>query len=229
MITINVRSLLLCGVLIVGCADAANINDVDRIRAAVLGSRQMGAHGPGYSERSLRELSRKLKPADMPALIALLDDKNRSAVVGARFGLASQCGGAIEPVYARAAGDGVGARQYEDAREVYALVAGYAQCTASERARATEKSAMIDKVEREHNARRAQELKRRADEDARLQAAGMKMLDPAQRASVSREDCLAVVERNRAASGIKPGTNAESDALFERAKANCVNQARRSP
>jgi hypothetical protein len=55
-----------------------------------------------------------------------------------------------------------------------------------------------------------------------LQAEGLKMPDPAQRASVSREDCLAVAERNRAATGIKPGTNADSDALLERAKADCM-------
>jgi hypothetical protein len=58
----------------------------------VLSSRQVGAHALGYGERSLNELSRKLRRSDIPALIALLDDTNRSAAIGATFGLASQCG-----------------------------------------------------------------------------------------------------------------------------------------
>ena len=98
--------------------------------------RWMGAHGLGYGERSLNELSSKLTSADMPALIARLDGKNRSAAAGTTFGLASQCGAAIDPPYAAATGTKDSFSRYGDAREVLRQVANAARCPAQERARA---------------------------------------------------------------------------------------------
>ena len=228
----NLLRLLLWGMAASGVApvtpaSAAEPAEIHRVRGVVLHSRQMGAHGLGYGERSLHELSQKLTPADIPILIALIDDKNRSAAIGATFGLASQCGAAIDPVYAMTAGAAPELKRYGEARDVLAQLANYARCTPPEREHARESSAMIDRAERDFRARRTKDITRREAQDARLQAEGMKMLDPVQRASVSHEDCLAVAERNRAATGIKPGANADSDALFERAKSLCQKQASR--
>ena len=49
----------------------------------------------GYNTESLNEMSRKLVPADIPALIELLSD--RRLQVGVSFALASQCEAAIPP------------------------------------------------------------------------------------------------------------------------------------
>src|SRR5882757_7987215 len=43
-----------------------------QLRRTILHSRHLGAHGLGYNDRSLTELSQKLSPADVPMLIALL-------------------------------------------------------------------------------------------------------------------------------------------------------------
>ena len=62
----------------------------------ILYSRHLGAHGMAYNDRSLRELSQKLSPADVPTVITLLVD--RKIRVGAQFALASRCGPSILPV-----------------------------------------------------------------------------------------------------------------------------------
>src|SRR5207245_3594638 len=67
-----------------------------RVRRIILSSRHLGAHGMGYNSWSLSQLSRRLNPADIPALISLLADGNLR--VGVQFALASQCGAAILPV-----------------------------------------------------------------------------------------------------------------------------------
>jgi hypothetical protein len=219
--------LIVCCGFVHDNALAANATAQNRVRHVILGSRQLGAHGWGYGNRSLIELSRKLMPADIPALIVLLDDGNHRAEIGARFGLASQCGAAIDPLHDHAVGAGQNLKRLEDAREVYALLQNFARCTAAARMRALEKSALVDQARIDYTAQRARRIKRRNAEDARLQSSGMKMLDHTQRATVSREDCLAVVERNRAASGIKEGTNADSDALFARARTQCMRKKSR--
>lgn len=216
------RLLALLALVYAAHAGAVDMNEVDRVRQIVLQSRQAGAHGLGYGERSLKELSRKLKPADVPALIVLLDNRNRSAAIGATFGLASQCGAAIDPVGAIATGASENLLHFSDAREVLEQLANFKACARADRARALEKVPLIDEAERDYSARGAEEIRHRDTEDARLQAEGLKMLDPLQRAVISREDCLRVAERNRAATGIRPGANAEADVLFERLKANCV-------
>jgi hypothetical protein len=59
-------------------------------------------------------------------------------------------------------------------------------------------------IEDEH-ARIGQEAKRKADDDARIQANGLKLLDPEQAKTLTREDRLEVYRRSLAAMGIKEG------------------------
>lgn len=201
--------------------------DLDRVRRVLLGSRHMGAHGLGYGERSLNELSQKLTTSDIPVLTGLVDDKNRSVASGAGFGLASQCGAAIDPVVAMATGARESVSRYSDAQDILRLLAHYPRCTTAERQRAVEKSALLEQAQRDFHARRVMEIQRRDAENTRVQKEGLKMLDPAQRAAVSREDCLVSLERSRAAAGIKAGANADADPWFARARAQCMNLASR--
>lgn len=224
----GVLSLLCAALLSSAVYGDAGSADIDRVRRAILQSRQVGAHGLGYGERSLNDLYRSLKPKDIPVLIALLDHKNRDIAIGASFGLAAQCGAAIDPIYGLAQAPGAELRRYGEARETLERVSRFARCPDAERKRAAETAAKLESMEQAALARRSAEIERRNAEDKRLQGEGMKMLDPAQRSQVSLDDCLAVVERNRKATGIKPGANKDSDALFERAQSNCRNPQSRA-
>jgi hypothetical protein len=73
-----------------------------RVRQIILSTRHLGAHGMGYNTQSLWQLSKKLTPGDIPVLICLASGNN-DVRVGAQFGLASQCGAAIEPLRVAAA------------------------------------------------------------------------------------------------------------------------------
>src|SRR5260370_33115079 len=75
---------------------AAAATSQARVRRIILRCRHLGAHGMGYNNRSLSELSRKLTAADIPTLISLAADHDLS--VGVQFALASQCEAAILPV-----------------------------------------------------------------------------------------------------------------------------------
>ncbi|HEV2991543.1 MAG TPA: hypothetical protein VG759_24115 [Candidatus Angelobacter sp.] len=69
---------------------------LQRLRHTILQSRHLGAHGFGYNDKSLKTLSEKLTPGDIPGLINLLTDKDLR--IGIQFALASQCEAAILPV-----------------------------------------------------------------------------------------------------------------------------------
>ncbi|HKD80305.1 MAG TPA: hypothetical protein VKH81_11475 [Candidatus Angelobacter sp.] len=74
------------------------------LKTIILHTRHFGAHGMGYNDRSLFQLSHKITPADIPNLIFLLDEKGDilkddvDIRVGARFALASQCDATIQPL-----------------------------------------------------------------------------------------------------------------------------------
>lgn len=203
-----------------GAADIS-VTELQRLRKIVLDSRQMGAHGLGYGQRSMSELARRLNPADVPGLIALLDDKTRTAANGATFALASQCAAAIEPVTARVRAPNVELPRFEQARETLERIAGNLSCSDAARERARVAAAEVTLAEKAAYARRIDDVRRRDAEDARLQAESAKLSDPARRREVSYQDCLAIAERSRKAAGLAPGTNPDADALLERARVNC--------
>src|SRR6516225_8599709 len=74
------------------------------LKKIILHTRHWGAHGLGYNDRSLFQLSRAITPADIPNLLSLLDEKGDilkddiDVSVGARFALASQCDATIQPL-----------------------------------------------------------------------------------------------------------------------------------
>ena len=187
-------------------AMAADENDA-RVRNIILHSRQMGAHGLGYSSVSMLEMSRTLRPTDIPALIRLLQE--REVRVGAGFGLASQCAAAIEPVRKAAAEKGA---EFLASEEIMDLIGENSEC--SEEARKEAAAAKIElTAEREaENERIAAEARKREENDQRIQENGLKMLDPNRRGELTLAERKEVFERSVKAAGLEnPQTQAQKD------------------
>lgn len=168
-----------------------------RVRSILLQSRHLGAHGLGYNDRSLSELSRKLAPADVPDLIALL--KDRTVSVGVQFALASQCGASIAPVR-----EAVKQLQMDflDASGVMDLMAGFAGCTPAAKADARTAQKEIDQLRDDEQARITEESRRKAEDEARIQANSIKMIDPVRAKELTREERVEVYQRSLKAMGL---------------------------
>ena len=171
-----------------------------RVRQIILSTRHLGAHGIGYSTESLSQLSRKLTPADIPALISLASSDS-DVRVGAQFALASQCGAAIEPVLTAA---GKSTRFLDlSAEDTLLLMSDFEGCSTEVRQQAATARMDIERMIQEKRARIEQESKQQAENDARIQANGLKLLDPQRSKTLTREERLEVYRRSLAAMGIK--------------------------
>lgn len=168
-----------------------------RIRSIILQSRHMGAHGLGYNDRSLTELSRKLASADVPELLTLL--KDRSLSVGVQFALASQCGAGIAQVREALKQHRM---DFSDASDVMDLVAGFAGCPSAARAEARTAKKEIEQLQEDEQARIAEESRRKAEDDARIQANSIKMIDPVRARDLTREERVEVYQRSLKAMGL---------------------------
>ena len=168
-----------------------------RIRVIILYSRHLGAHGMGYNNRSLGELSEKLSPADIPTLITLLAD--RKIRVGAQFALASQCGASIVSVRDAA-------RRHEidflDASDVMNLISSYERCPPEAREKARAVRDEVETLSKERQARIAREAKINAENDARIQENGLKMMDPKASKELIRQEREEVYRRSLKAMGL---------------------------
>ena len=198
-----------------------------RVRVIILYSRHLGAHGLGYNDRSLRELSQKLLPADVPSVIALLAD--RKVRVGAQFALASQCGASIVPVREAA-------KQHEmdflDAADVMDLIANYSGCPPDAREKARAMRGELAKVRQEDQARVAEEAKRRAENDARIQENGLKMMDPDRAKELTRQEREEVYHRSLKALGLDengPLTPAQKQMVERMYRTMVLGEAGSSP
>ncbi len=168
-----------------------------RVRHIILSSRHLGAHGLGYNSQSLWELSQKLTPADIPALISLLAD--RSLAVGVQFALASQCAAAIFPVRDAAVRRKV---DFLDASDVMNLISEFEGCTPGTKEDALAMRAEIDKFRQEEQATAEQEARQRAEDDARIQRNALRMSDPKQAKELTREEREEVYRRSLKAMGL---------------------------
>lgn len=200
---------LLLAVASVAAATPRSKADLEKI---ILHSRHLGAHGLGYNDRSLEELSHTLTHDDIPNLISLLGDTKIR--VGTEFALASQCEAAIEPVReAVIQGERIDAL---DAEETLELIAGFGQCTPEKQAKARAAKLEIDAANKERQAKRAQELEEKGKEDARVQQNGIKMLDPEQKKTLTRAEREEVFKRSLKAAGLENPQTPEQKALVER-------------
>lgn len=173
-----------------------------RVSQIILSTRHLGAHGMGYNTKSLWQLSKKLTPDDMPVLISLASG-NSEVRVGAQFALASQCGAAIGPV--RVAVTNSSRFMDLSAEDTLQLISEFEGCSREIREQAAAARADIQQMLEDEHTRSEQETKRKADDEARIQANGLKLLDPEQAKTLTREDRLEVYRRSLAAMGIKEG------------------------
>jgi hypothetical protein len=191
---------------------AATPHSKAELETIILHSRHLGAHGLGYNGLSLAELSHALTPDDLPNLISLLvDTKIR---VGAEFALASQCEAALEPL--REAAIQSETIDALDAEDIVELIAAFSQCPPETQAKATAMRIEIEKVNKDRQAKKAQDLKEKAKEDARIQQNGLKMLDPEQKKTLTQAEREEVFKRSVKAAGLENPQTPEQKALVER-------------
>jgi alkanesulfonate monooxygenase SsuD/methylene tetrahydromethanopterin reductase-like flavin-dependent oxidoreductase (luciferase family) len=174
------------------------------VRQIILSTRHVGAHGMGYNTRSLWQLSRKLTPADIPVLISLASGDSGLSV-GAQFALASQCGPSVSAVRGAVEHKDPAQRRflYLEAGDALQLISEFEGCTPEVRHQAVEVRAEVRRFIDEEHQRLQQESKQKADEDARIQKNSLKLLDPEQAKTPTREQRLEVYRRSLAAMGLK--------------------------
>lgn len=198
----KLRLVVLLGLCMVTVIPVFGRKSPARVRQIILSTRHLGAHGMGYNTQSLWQLSKKLSPDDIPALISLASGNN-DVRVGAQFGLASQCGAAIESLRAAAANSSM--LMDLTAEDTLQLISGFEGCSPEIREQASAARADIRQMIEDEHTRIGQEAKRKTDDDAHIQANGVKLLDPEQAKTLTREDRLEVYRRSLAAMGIKEG------------------------
>lgn len=202
--------VLVCSLLSATAVLADGDRDA-RVREIVLNSRKIGAHGLGYNSESLAELGRSLKSDDIPTLIALLKDKE--VRVGAEFGLASQCGEAIDPVKTAASEKRT---SFLDSIDVMEFISDYEACPAADRERAKAVRIELDEMREEQYRKTAERLAKEKAEDQRIQENGIKMLDPAAASKLTLEERKEVFERSVKAAGLENPKTPEQKAMVER-------------
>ena len=171
----------------------------DQVQRIILTSEHLGAHGMGYNTRSLWQLSRKLSSADIPTLLTLAASERHTAV-GAQFGLASQCAPAIDPVRDSAVQNKM---MSIDADDTLQLISDFEGCSPEARRKASDVREDLRQLMQEQQALQEQETKQKAENDARIQANGLKLLDPEQAKTLSHEERLEIYHRSLAAMGLK--------------------------
>lgn len=198
-----------------------------QVRRAILQSRHLGAHGMGYNDRSMSELSRRLSPVDIPKLIALLTD--RTVRVGAQFALASQCEASILPVREAA-------KQHQmdflDASDVMDLISGFTGCPPVAREEARAMRDEVDQLRKNEQARIAEEAKRKAENDVRIQENSIKMMDPSRAKKLTREEREEVYQRSLKAMGLNekgPLTRAQKQMVDRMYRTMVLGEGSASP
>lgn len=169
----------------------------DELRRIILRSQHLGAHGMGYGERSLVELSEKIVPADIPVLLDLHGD--RRLRVGVAFALASQCDAAISPVQQATIQHKL---DYLEAQDVMDSIANFRACSPQAQQKAIAMRRDLDALRIADQLKIEEESKKRAADDARIQQNGLKMLDPQQAATLTREEREEVYHRSLKAMGL---------------------------
>ena len=210
--TIRLLGLLLAviGAAVISMSAAAARSQAE-LEQLVLGSRHLGAHGLGYNEDSLRELSLTLKPADISGLISLLDQTKLR--VGVQFALASQCDAAIQPVQAATTNDQLSALEAEDIMD---LIAGFKGCSPDAEAKARDARVEIETAGKERQAQKQKETQAKAADDARVQKNAFKMVDPEQRKTLTRAEREEVFRRSIKAAGLENPQTPAQKAMVER-------------
>src|SRR5256885_7377961 len=106
------RSFCFLAILLSIVPTVSASDEKEKIRKIILSTEHLGAHGMGYNTQSVRQMSEKLTPKDIPTLLELYkeplkhEELERNVHVGAQFALASLCEPGLQAV-TNAVHDGV--------------------------------------------------------------------------------------------------------------------------
>jgi hypothetical protein len=89
-----------------------------------------------------------------------------------------------------------------DASDVLDLISSYRRCPPDVRQQARAMRDELDKLRQEDEARMAQEAKRAAEDDARIQQNGLKMMDPQRAKELTRQEREEIYHRSLKAMGL---------------------------
>jgi hypothetical protein len=179
------------------CPAAQTPKTPAELRFIIQRTQHLGAHGMGYGERSLHELATSIQPDDVPALIDLHSDRHLRT--GVAFALASQCEASIEPTREAAIQHKM---QFFESQEVMDLIASFEVCSADAKEKATAMRSELSALSDAEQAKAAAEKKEKAENDARIQRNGLRMTDPKQAASLTRQEREEVYHRSLKAMGL---------------------------
>ena len=179
------------------CAAAQTPKTAAELRVIILHTQHLGAHGMGYGETSLHELGTRIQPDDIPGLIELHSHKHWRT--GATFALASQCRASIEPTRDAAIQHKM---PFFEAQEVMNLIAGFEGCSPDAKEKATAMRSELSALSGAEQAKAAAERKEKTENDARVQRNGLKMTDPKQAASLTRQEREEVYHRSLKVMGL---------------------------
>jgi hypothetical protein len=200
-VPVNLALVLLLGSLYLAAnaqSPAAGPKSIEQVRRIILHSRTLGAHGMGYSSRSLNTLSQKLTPTDVPNLIGLAADHDLH--VGVQFALASQCEAALIPVREAAMQHKM---SFLDAEDVMSLIEEFGVCTLETQQRSSAMRSEIHSMGEAEQRRAEEEAKEKAAEDARIQRNALKMLDSEQAKDLTLKEREEVYRRSLKQMGLK--------------------------
>jgi hypothetical protein len=172
-------------------------------------SRHLGAHGTGYNTESLKLLSQRITPVDIPTLIEIL--ANKHLTVGVEFALASECEASINPIHEAVV-------QHKmvslDAEDTMRLIENCEVCTTQAQQEASAMRSELHSLGQAEQKRLEQKARERASEDACIQRNALKMRDPQQAKELTRQEREEVYRRSLKAMGLKkegPMTSAQRD------------------
>ncbi len=189
----------------------AQDDDYARVKKIILHSQPLGAHGMGYNRESLEELAKTLRAGDLPALIRLLRD--REMRVGAQFGLASQCGAAIDPVRRATSEKGADIHIGED---VMQFIMDNSACSEQARQDAEQAKSELAELRKTYWQKRADELAAERTNDQRIQQNAMKITDPKRSGELTKEERMEAFQRSVKAAGLENPQTPEQKALVDR-------------
>jgi hypothetical protein len=219
-------------VLMMAAHPAFPQNSAARVRQIILSTQHLGAHGMGYNTRSLLQLSKKLTPANIPVLMTLASGDS-SIRVGAQFGLASQCGPALTAVR-ESIHNSRDNRTFLDlsAEDTLQLISEFEGCSPEVRHDATDALTELRTFREGERERIEQEAKQKAENDARSQENGLKLLDLEKAKTLTREERLEVFHRSLAAMGLKedgPMTPAQKQLVDRMYRSMVLGEAKTPP
>jgi len=197
-------------------AGAEQPHDTGDVIKIIKKARYFGGRGFGYNNRSLDELSEKLRPADAPILIGLLHAEDYTLATGASFGLAALCDTGAEALAQAIANDD--SLPLDRARDSFNMMLHFSKCTAETRSRVHELAPAIDTAFQRRMEKH--DADRRAAEAAlvRHNTLSLKLLDPEARKTLTPEERQEIFDANVKSLHLGGKRDADQEKLYQMMK-----------